>query len=136
MLLPRSLPTIASAMSMQALAPAEVQVFPSTTYRELASTVTDGYFSASIAQSAQWVATRLPSNNPSAASTKAPVQVEPNLVAELAQRAAQRRNDGSRLSADRYCMCAPTTSAVSTLVAGKRASARVCTAIPPSVITS
>src|SRR6185312_12875968 len=63
---PQSASTIASAMSIPVVTPAEVQILPSTTYKASGSTVMPGYSAVSALHASQCVATRRPSINPSA----------------------------------------------------------------------
>jgi hypothetical protein len=72
-----SLATMASAMSIPVVTPAEVQTLPSSTKMACSSTCTLGNAAANGRHALQCDATRRPSINCNAARMKVPAQMEP-----------------------------------------------------------
>ncbi|MNN38892.1 hypothetical protein D3C81_1529090 [compost metagenome] len=73
---PQSASTSASARSMPAVTPAEVQTAPCWMKIASASTSRAGKRCCSVSHMAQWVAARQPSSSPALASRKAPLHTE------------------------------------------------------------
>jgi hypothetical protein len=130
---PQSSSIIASAMSIPAVMPADVQTPESDTKMESRSTRTAGNADSSVSHSVQWVVAARPSSRPARARKDAPAQTEARRRILPRLRLSQATTRGSPSD---HRKSPPTTMIVSYSPDSRSRSFRVSTARDSSVATA
>jgi hypothetical protein len=123
-------------MSIPVVTPADVHTAPSRTKIALGSTVTAGNRRASSSHADQWVAARLPSSSPAAASTNAPEHTEVMRGTTRAARRSQPSSAGSLAACRIAAASPPATTTVSRRPGRIRRRSAVRTGSPHVVVRS